>query len=52
MKRVNSKLEEELIAIFKNAITNGRTTDGHVQKNFPTNRFNEKWDPLAIFSKD
>ena len=46
------ELEDELIAIFKNAITNGRTTDGDVQKNFPTNRFNEKWEPLAIFSKD
>ena len=22
---------------------------GAVQENFPTNRFNEKWEPLAIF---
>ena len=43
------KLEKELITIFKNAITNGRTTDGPIQENFPTNRFNEKWEPLAIF---
>ena len=46
------KLEKELITIFKNAITKGRTTDGPIQENFPTNRFNEKWEPLAIFSKD
>ncbi|MAQ62046.1 MAG: hypothetical protein CMD24_00485 [Flavobacteriales bacterium] len=46
------KLEKDLITIFKNAITSGRTTDGPVQENFPTNRFNEKWEPLAIFSRD
>lgn len=46
------KLEKELITIFKNAIKNGRTTDGPVQENFPTNRLNEKWEPLAIFSRD
>ena len=46
------ELEKELISIFKNAINNGRTTKGPVQENFPTNRFNEKWEPLAIFSKD
>ena len=45
------KLEKKLIAIFKNAITNGRTTDGPVQENFPINLFNEKWEPLAIFSE-
>ena len=46
------ELEKELISIFKNAINNGRTTKGPVQENFPTNRFNEKWEPLAIFSRD
>ena len=46
------ELEKELIAIFKNAITKGRTTDGPVQENSPTNRFNEKWEPLVIFSGD
>ena len=46
------ELEKELISIFKNAINNGRTTKGPVQENFPTNRLNEKWEPLAIFSKD
>jgi arylsulfatase A-like enzyme len=43
------EIENNLIDLFKTAITNGRTTVGNIQKNdlnFPSK---EEWNPLLIF---
>ena len=43
------EIENNLIDLFKKAITNGRTTVGNIQKNdlnFPSK---EEWNPLLIF---
>tara|TARA_B100001175_G_C19493772_1_gene634109 strand:- start:340 stop:1908 length:1569 start_codon:yes stop_codon:yes gene_type:complete len=45
----SQKIEGELITLFTAAIKNGRTTPGTPQKNFSTNLYSKKWEPLAVF---
>ncbi len=47
-------LEKELIATFKNVVSNGRSTVGKVQKNMTTSTIGSKrsWNPLAVFDPE
>lgn len=43
------KIENELIALFKAAIKEGRTTAGLPQKNYSSHFSSRPWEPLAVF---
>lgn len=43
------KIENELIALFKAAIQEGRTTAGLPQKNYSSHFSSRPWEPLAVF---
>ena len=46
------EIEHELIALFKDAIKNGRSTQGTVQENYSTFLSGDKWNPLAMFTAE
>lgn len=46
------EIERELIALFKESIERGRSTQGSPQKNFSTHFSQKKWEPLAVFEHE
>ena len=43
------EIENNLIDLFKNAVINGRSTNGNIQKNDLNYPSKGEWNPLSIF---